>query len=452
MVAIDRRGRGRSGDAAAYAIEREFEDVVAVAEWAGEQVTCWGTPRRGVRARGGPAHQRILKLVLYEPPIGFLRPRRRSSSGSRRSSRRGTGTGCSATSWRRWRVCRPTRSADALSAGVGGEARRGPHDPPRGAREPGVRLRPRSLPGASRADAAARRRRQPRAFRAAGRALQAACPTAASPSCRGSGTPRWTPAPTCSSPRPCPSSTPHGASDMTLTTPDRTHALADRLFGATRGALELFSVYLGAELGLYDALAQRAADMRRARRPRMGRATLRPGVARAAGRRRPARRRAARRPGRRAPLRARRRARPRARRARPPRPRRAVRAHARRHRRRAPQVADAYRTGGGVPYDAYGRAFRHGQGHINRPAFTHELPATGGRDARRHRRVEGAQRPRVADLGCGQGWSSSRSPAPSSRPGRRDRPRSASIADASRQPSMRASTIACASSTATPAR
>ena len=39
-----------------------------------------------------------------------------------------------------------------------------------------------------------------------------------------------------------------------------------------------------------------------------------------------------------------------------------------------PQVAEAYRTGDGVPYAAYGAAFRHGQGHINRPAFTHELP------------------------------------------------------------------------------
>jgi hypothetical protein len=33
-------------------------------------------------------------------------------------------------------------------------------------------------------------------------------------------------------------------------------ALAERLFGATLGALELFSVYLGAELGLYRALVQ----------------------------------------------------------------------------------------------------------------------------------------------------------------------------------------------------
>src|SRR5512145_2893438 len=35
---------------------------------------------------------------------------------------------------------------------------------------------------------------------------------------------------------------------------DRAEALAERLFDATVGALELFSVYLGAELGLYRAL------------------------------------------------------------------------------------------------------------------------------------------------------------------------------------------------------
>ena len=43
---------------------------------------------------------------------------------------------------------------------------------------------------------------------------------------------------------------------MTLTAPDATDALAERLFGATVGALELFSVYLGAALGLSRTLAQ----------------------------------------------------------------------------------------------------------------------------------------------------------------------------------------------------
>ena len=71
-----------------------------------------------------------------------------------------------------------------------------------------------------------------------------------------------------------------------------------------------------------------------------------------------------------------------------------------------PRVADAYRTGDGVPYPAYGRAFRHGQGHINRPAFTHELPSdwlAAMPDV--VARLESAQHPRVADLGCGQGFS-----------------------------------------------
>ena len=71
-----------------------------------------------------------------------------------------------------------------------------------------------------------------------------------------------------------------------------------------------------------------------------------------------------------------------------------------------PRVADAYRTGGGVPYAAYGLAFRHGQGHINRPAFTHELPSdwlAAMPDVVTH--LEHAQHPRVADLGCGQGFS-----------------------------------------------
>jgi 2-polyprenyl-3-methyl-5-hydroxy-6-metoxy-1,4-benzoquinol methylase len=71
-----------------------------------------------------------------------------------------------------------------------------------------------------------------------------------------------------------------------------------------------------------------------------------------------------------------------------------------------PRVAEAYRTGGGVPYEAYGAEFRHGQGHINRPAFTNELPGEwldAMPDVALRLRESGA---RVADVGCGQGWSS----------------------------------------------
>jgi pimeloyl-ACP methyl ester carboxylesterase len=42
VIAIDRRGRGGSGDGAEYAIEREFEDVAAVADSLAEQVNLLG--------------------------------------------------------------------------------------------------------------------------------------------------------------------------------------------------------------------------------------------------------------------------------------------------------------------------------------------------------------------------------------------------------------------------
>ena len=67
-------------------------------------------------------------------------------------------------------------------------------------------------------------------------------------------------------------------------------------------------------------------------------------------------------------------------------------------------VVAAYRSGEGVPYARYGADFRRGQGAINRPAFTSALveewlPALGPAAERL------ATGGRVADLGCGQGWS-----------------------------------------------
>jgi 2-polyprenyl-3-methyl-5-hydroxy-6-metoxy-1,4-benzoquinol methylase len=70
------------------------------------------------------------------------------------------------------------------------------------------------------------------------------------------------------------------------------------------------------------------------------------------------------------------------------------------------RVVDAYRTGAGVPYEAYGAAFREGQAGINRPAFVRDLtgawlPAIPDL----HERL-GAHTPaRIADVGCGLGWS-----------------------------------------------
>lgn len=67
-------------------------------------------------------------------------------------------------------------------------------------------------------------------------------------------------------------------------------------------------------------------------------------------------------------------------------------------------VVEAYRTGTGVPYSRYGAEFRAGQGAINRPVFTSALveewlPALG---APAERLTRGG---RLADLGCGVGWS-----------------------------------------------
>jgi 2-polyprenyl-3-methyl-5-hydroxy-6-metoxy-1,4-benzoquinol methylase len=191
--------------------------------------------------------------------------------------------------------------------------------------------------------------------------------------------------------------TPHPASL------DRADALAERLFGATLGALELFSVYLGVELGLYRTLERHGpltpddlADLARIH-PRYAREWLEQQAVAGllevvdADSRRCA----------------------------------LASDHARVlcHEADAahiapfahmlagiggvlPRVAEAYRTGGGVPYEAYGAEFRHGQGHINRPAFTSELPGewlAAMPDVVDRLRSEPPAR--VADVGCGQGWS-----------------------------------------------
>jgi 2-polyprenyl-3-methyl-5-hydroxy-6-metoxy-1,4-benzoquinol methylase len=69
------------------------------------------------------------------------------------------------------------------------------------------------------------------------------------------------------------------------------------------------------------------------------------------------------------------------------------------------QVVHAYRTGGGVPYSRYGAAFRKGQAGINRPAFLNDL-VTRWIPAAADLHAALTSRPlRVADVGCGGGWS-----------------------------------------------
>jgi 2-polyprenyl-3-methyl-5-hydroxy-6-metoxy-1,4-benzoquinol methylase len=72
-----------------------------------------------------------------------------------------------------------------------------------------------------------------------------------------------------------------------------------------------------------------------------------------------------------------------------------------------PQLLEAYRSGGGVPYAAYGQELRRGIAALNRPMFLHELasswlPAVPGLD----RRLRSAPPAQVLDLGCGLGASS----------------------------------------------
>jgi SAM-dependent methyltransferase len=68
-----------------------------------------------------------------------------------------------------------------------------------------------------------------------------------------------------------------------------------------------------------------------------------------------------------------------------------------------PEVVEAYRTGGGVPYERYGPDFRDGQGAINRPAFVHELAGWVEAMPDVHARLQADPPARVADVAGGQG-------------------------------------------------
>jgi SAM-dependent methyltransferase len=195
---------------------------------------------------------------------------------------------------------------------------------------------------------------------------------------------------------------------MSAAVPDRVEALAERLFGATVGALELFSVYLGTELGLYRTLAEQGPltparlGERSGIAERYAREWLEQqavaGLVEVEDAGAPTEHHGYSLPAEHARVLAE-----------PDDP-----AHVAPFAHLLagiggvlPQVAEAYRTGGGVPYSAYGEAFRYGQGHINRPAFSNELVAdwlAAMPDV--VARLECARHARVADLGCGQGFSS----------------------------------------------
>ena len=71
------------------------------------------------------------------------------------------------------------------------------------------------------------------------------------------------------------------------------------------------------------------------------------------------------------------------------------------------QLLKAYRTGGGVPYRLYGPDMFEGQAGINRAMFLRQLGAEWLPSIPDlHRRLISDPPARVADIGCGAGWSS----------------------------------------------
>jgi pimeloyl-ACP methyl ester carboxylesterase len=70
VYAVDRRGRGYSGDANPYAIEREFEDIAAVINSMREPVNVLGHSYGAICSLGAALlTKNIVKLILYEPPV-----------------------------------------------------------------------------------------------------------------------------------------------------------------------------------------------------------------------------------------------------------------------------------------------------------------------------------------------------------------------------------------------
>lgn len=74
VVTMDRRGRGKSGDAPDYAIDREAEDVVAVLEATGAELLVGHSYGALCSILALQRTDRVSRFVMYEPPIGFRGP------------------------------------------------------------------------------------------------------------------------------------------------------------------------------------------------------------------------------------------------------------------------------------------------------------------------------------------------------------------------------------------
>lgn len=75
VYAMDRRGRGGSGDSPEYDILREAEDVAAVVESIGKPVCVFGHSYGGLCSlEAALLNDKIDKLILYEPPLPGIAP------------------------------------------------------------------------------------------------------------------------------------------------------------------------------------------------------------------------------------------------------------------------------------------------------------------------------------------------------------------------------------------
>lgn len=73
----------------------------------------------------------------------------------------------------------------------------------------------------------------------------------------------------------------------------------------------------------------------------------------------------------------------------------------------APHLLEAYRSGGGVSWDAFGPDMRKAQGDANRPMFFQQLAHEYlAQVPDVYERLHGDEGARIADVGCGMGWSS----------------------------------------------
>jgi Predicted hydrolases or acyltransferases (alpha/beta hydrolase superfamily) len=73
VYTVDRRGRGDSTDATAYAVEREIDDLATVIEQAGGSAYLYGVSSGAALALQTAAKlgaAKVTKLALYEPPYG----------------------------------------------------------------------------------------------------------------------------------------------------------------------------------------------------------------------------------------------------------------------------------------------------------------------------------------------------------------------------------------------